>query len=162
MRRWTTVDVVLNLAACSRLPASEFLIVYLHSIRLSLPWRKTARDFGDRLTISGVHPDTEKKEATKAQKENGSMRDDEDSNRKNVGWGVVGYHNNREVIVRRGGMGHTAEIYDAELTGLVTAAKEGTAFARYYPEVTHLHIFADNTAAVTAAFELKSAPANTT
>lgn len=30
------------------------------------PWRKTAQDFGDRLTISGAHPDVEKKDAAKA------------------------------------------------------------------------------------------------
>ncbi|RDB27809.1 putative RNA-directed DNA polymerase from transposon BS [Hypsizygus marmoreus] len=138
------------------------------------PWRKTAQDFGARLTVRGAPPDIKKKEAAEAHNEmiqdlltdhsrlllysDGSMLDDENGIKKNVGWGVVGYHRNREVITRRGGMGHTAEVYDAELTGLVWAAREATKFAHHHPEIKHIHIYADNTAAVTSVFEPKTAP----
>ncbi|RDB17330.1 hypothetical protein Hypma_001787 [Hypsizygus marmoreus] len=43
-------------------------------------------------------------------------------------------------------------------TGLVWAAREATRFALQCPEVKHLHIYADNTAAVTSVFEPKSTP----
>ncbi|KAF5379794.1 hypothetical protein D9615_005662 [Tricholomella constricta] len=138
------------------------------------PWRKTARDFGKRLTIIEATPDVKKKEAAKAHNarirtfntnpahilvySDGSMLDDAHSQKKNVGWGIVGYHNDREVVTRRGGLGHTAEVYDAELTGLVVAAREATRHTCHNPIIKHIHIYADNTAAVTSVFEPKSAP----
>ncbi|KAF5377839.1 hypothetical protein D9615_006682 [Tricholomella constricta] len=142
---------------------------------ISPPWRRTARDFGPRLTISGADPKIKKDDAAKTHNRrtrvlltdpsnlliysDGSMLDAPgDQQKKNVGWGVVGYHKDKEVIARRGGLGHTAEVYDAELTGLVVAAKEATTYAQRHPRITNLHIYADNTAAVTSSFEPKTQP----
>ncbi|KAF5379687.1 hypothetical protein D9615_005656 [Tricholomella constricta] len=140
---------------------------------ISPPWRKTAHDLRGKLTIRGATPNVTKEKAAKAHNtrirtlitnpthllmySDGSMLD-ETNNKKNVGWGVVGYHNSREVITRRGGMGHTAEVYDAELTGLVVAAQEAIRHTQHNPVIKHVHIFADNTAAVTSVFEPKTAP----
>ncbi|KAF5378148.1 hypothetical protein D9615_007630 [Tricholomella constricta] len=138
------------------------------------PWRKTDLDYGTRLTIIGTTPDTDKKKAARAHNarikalrtdpanvlmySDGSMLDDKRNSKNNVGWGVVGFQGHREVTVRRGGMGHTAEVYDAELTGLVVAAHEATTLAKTDPRIKHVYIFADNTAAATTAFEPTTTP----
>ncbi|KNZ73023.1 hypothetical protein J132_01408 [Termitomyces sp. J132] len=75
-----------------------------------------------------------------------------------TGWGVVGYHKGREVFTVRGCMGHKAEVYDAELTGLEKATTLATEYAKRHRQVKHIHVHADNTAAVTSAYELKPAP----
>ncbi|KAG5722051.1 hypothetical protein E4T56_gene6338 [Termitomyces sp. T112] len=104
---------------------------------ISPPWRKTAGDYGNRLTITGVPKECKKVEEAKKHNEklkemerdedrivvysDGSMREeDDDWESKIVGWGMVGYHQGREIFSSRGGLGHHAEVYDAEL--VVTSA----------------------------------------
>ncbi|KNZ73219.1 hypothetical protein J132_00608 [Termitomyces sp. J132] len=61
----------------------------------------------------------------------------------------------REVFVERGGLGSQVEVYDAELTGIARAAMR---YVRGRNEIRHIHIFADNTAAITSAYEPKPKP----
>ncbi|KAF5374701.1 hypothetical protein D9615_009019 [Tricholomella constricta] len=141
---------------------------------ISPPWRKTHRDFGAQLTIRGTDPKVKKEDAAKEHNDrtrilrtnpsnllvysDGSMLNEANSTKKNTGWGIVGFRGGREVIIRRGGLGHTAEVYDAELTGLVVAATEATKYTHHHPTVKNIYIYADNAAAVTSIFEPKSAP----
>lgn len=89
----------------------------------------------------------------------GSMREEgTDKAVRNTGWGIVGYHWGREIFSGRGGMGHKAEVYDAELVGLTQATKAATEYTRWHEQVRHVHVFADNTAAVTSIYEPKPTP----
>lgn len=80
------------------------------------------------------------------------MEEDRGKGVRNMGWGIVGYHRGR------GSMGHCAEVYDAELVGLTQATKAATEYTRTHEQVRHIHIFADNTAAVTSIYEPKPTP----
>ncbi|KAG5641290.1 hypothetical protein DXG03_005567 [Asterophora parasitica] len=88
----------------------------------------------------GAPPDTHKKDVAKAHNakirdlqfdtsnllvySDGSMLEDEDDlDVKNIGWRVVGFHTGREVIVRRGGLGHTAEGLGDSGKGMQDVAK---------------------------------------
>lgn len=55
-------------------------------------------------------------------------------------------------------MGYHAEVYDTELTGIARAMKSATEFADKHEQVKHIRIYADNTAAVTSAYEPKPKP----
>ena len=74
---------------------------------------------------------------------------------KDVGWGLVGCHRGREVLARREALVQKAQVYDAELTGLTQAANKGTRHAGRHEVIKHLHIHADNAAAVTNVYEPK-------
>ncbi|KAH0584828.1 hypothetical protein H2248_012623 [Termitomyces sp. 'cryptogamus'] len=87
-----------------------------------------------------------------------SMREEDDNwESKIVGWGMVGYHQGREIFSGRGGLSHHAEVYDAELVGIAQAIKAATKYAMRHTKVKHIHVFADNTAAVTSAYGPKPA-----
>ena len=139
------------------------------------PWRRTARLYGQRLTITGAPK--EAKKAKEAEKHNeriqamgedetrimvysdGSQREDTRGEEgKVVGWGIVGYRRGEEIFTDRGGLGQKAEVYDAELVGIAQAAKNAIRYADRHRQVKHIHIFADNTSAVTSAYEPKPKP----
>ena len=68
-----------------------------------------------------------------------------------VGSAVVGYHQGREVFHQKLGLGGLAEVYDAELAGLVTGLSESISFAYKHPEVHHIQLYADNISAISIA-----------
>ena len=68
-----------------------------------------------------------------------------------VGSVVVGYHQGREVFYRKLGLGSSAEVYNAELAGLVTRLSESIFFAYKHPEVHHIQLYADNISAISIA-----------
>ena len=72
-----------------------------------------------------------------------------------VGSAVVGYHQGREVFHQKPGLGGSAEVYDAELAGLVTGLSESISFAYQHPEVYHIQLYADNISAISIASNLK-------
>ena len=68
-----------------------------------------------------------------------------------VGSVVVGYYQEREVFHWKLGLGGSAEVYNAELTGLVTGLSESIFFAYKHPEVYHIQLYADNISAISIA-----------
>ncbi|KAJ3914995.1 hypothetical protein F5877DRAFT_22143, partial [Lentinula edodes] len=99
------------------------------------PWRRTETDWNGRLTIRGTLGQ-DKKDAAKEHKErmvditkldshlvlysDGSQQLEE--GRLITGYGFVGYRQGHEIFSRMGGMGTTAEVYDAEMAGLAHGA----------------------------------------
>jgi len=61
----------------------------------------------------------------------------------------VGYHNGNEVFHLQMGLGGHAEIFDAELAGLMMAAHRATAYTQHHPEITNIYIFTDCTSTLT-------------
>ncbi|KNZ81045.1 hypothetical protein J132_03034 [Termitomyces sp. J132] len=139
---------------------------------LSPPWRRTAKCYKGRL---GMNPNVKKDKAAKEHKKtiqrltrnsnnlimysDGSMLDAEGRDTgKDTGWGLVSYHKDREVITRRGGLGQKAEVYDAELVGLTYAAVEAVKYTKSHEVIKHIHLYADNSAAVTNVYEPKEQP----
>lgn len=66
-----------------------------------------------------------------------------------------GYYLGKELFAERGGLGCHAKVYNVELMGIAKAMKSATEFADRHEQVKHIHIYADNTAAVTSAYEPK-------
>ncbi|KAG6822607.1 hypothetical protein H0H92_013195 [Tricholoma furcatifolium] len=140
----------------------------------SPPWRRTIDYYGGRLKVVPAVKGVSKDEAAKTHAttanglrydnssiivySDGSMLDDDaNKDRKIVGWGLVAYHKGQEVFSQRGGLGHTAEVYDAEMTGLTAAARFATHYARSRHNVHNVYIYADNTAAVSSIYGPKDA-----
>jgi len=71
-----------------------------------------------------------------------------------VGSAVVGYYQGREVFHQKLGLGGSAEVYDAELAGLVTGLSESISFAYKHPEVYYIQLYADNISAISIASQL--------
>ena len=61
---------------------------------------------------------------------------------------VVGFHQGKEIFKRKIGLGDTAEVYDAKLTGLVLDLKATISSAELLPMIYHIHIYANNTSAI--------------
>ena len=66
-----------------------------------------------------------------------------------TGTAAVGFHQGKEIFKRKIGLGGTAEVYDAELTGLVLGLKAAISSAEPLPMIHYIHIYADNTSAIT-------------
>jgi len=60
-----------------------------------------------------------------------------------IGTAAVGFHQGKEIFKRKIGLGGTAEIYDAELTGLVLGLKAAISSVESLPMIHHIHIYAD-------------------
>ncbi|KNZ79147.1 hypothetical protein J132_01196 [Termitomyces sp. J132] len=63
-----------------------------------------------------------------------------------------------EVFKEWGSLGRKAEVYDTELTGIARAMKAAREYADHNRRVKHVHIYADNTAAVTSVYKPKPKP----
>ena len=75
-----------------------------------------------------------------------------------AGAGIIGLHKGREVFREKVGLGTSAEVYDTEMMGLMKAATLGIQYAGRHPgRITHIHIYADNNAAIQSIFEANSA-----
>jgi ribonuclease HI len=131
------------------------------------PWRKTAEAYGGRLTVPPKTPTGTKDEAAKEHiKHTNALRLRRDhlliysdgslleEGRRNVGVGLTAYHAGREVAARSVCMGRKAEVYDAEMKGLAMGAAFMKSYTNAHPEVKHVHIFADNYAALNAIHDL--------
>ena len=137
------------------------------------PWHKTANEQSPWITVTGAPKKSKKVEEAKKHNKrlrtltkdrsriiiylDGSMQEDEEKIRI-TRWGIVRYYLRAEIFAERGGLGQLAKVYDAELTGLAKAAKAATSYMARHGQVKHIHIYADNTAAVTSAYELKPRP----
>ncbi|KZV79120.1 hypothetical protein EXIGLDRAFT_593265, partial [Exidia glandulosa HHB12029] len=112
---------------------------------LAAPWRRTAAEYGDRFTVSNKKRTETKEDAAKAHKArlpsvtnpatiiaytDGSQRDERGTT--SVGAGVVLYHNGERVRALRAGLGHHAEVYDAEVSALQIAAMAAKAYAEQH------------------------------
>jgi ribonuclease HI len=65
-----------------------------------------------------------------------------------VGAAAVGYYRGEEVLHRKIGLGGMPEVYDAELAGMALGLKAVINKASDTPEISRIHIFADNAAAI--------------
>jgi ribonuclease HI len=72
-----------------------------------------------------------------------------------TGAAVVGYCNQKEVFHLQLGLGGHAEISDAELAGLMLAAKRASSYTRTHPEIQNIHIFTDCSSALTTIHQSK-------
>ena len=71
---------------------------------------------------------------------------------------AVGFHKGEEVFHKKIGMGGRAEVYDAEMAGLMMGAKLGAKFTARHPEIKKVVFFVDNAAAAGAIFNPKPNP----
>ncbi|CAK5266371.1 unnamed protein product, partial [Mycena citricolor] len=72
-----------------------------------------------------------------------------------VGAGFVMYRGGTEIWAKSEGLGGHAEVYDGEMAALCLAAGAMTSMARAEPNIRHLHLYADNTAALMTIFDPK-------
>ena len=136
----------------------------------SPPWRKTALSYPDRVHIR-PHP-TSDEDPLGTHK---SLLDEIKYSVKNLiaysdgshkyyqgfprtGAAAVIYHQDQEIKTRQMGLGGNSEIYDAEMAGLMMAAKTTCKHAKRQNTINHIFLFADNTSAVSAIFDPKPAP----
>jgi hypothetical protein len=63
-----------------------------------------------------------------------------------------------EVFSKTMGMGGRAEVYDAEMAGLMMGAKLASRFTTSHPEIKQVFYFVDNAAAAGAIFDSKPQP----
>ncbi|KAE9389268.1 hypothetical protein BT96DRAFT_946996 [Gymnopus androsaceus JB14] len=75
-----------------------------------------------------------------------------------TGFGFVGYWAGREVFTRLEGMEAMAKVYDAELAGLALGAAKAISYAEQHKEIKNLHLFADNSSAITTIYDQKPIP----
>ena len=73
-----------------------------------------------------------------------------------TGAAAVGFHQGKEIFKRKIGLGGTTEVYDAELTGLVLGLKAAISSAEPLPMIHHIHIYVDNTSAITSVTDPQS------
>jgi ribonuclease HI len=75
-----------------------------------------------------------------------------------VGTGVVIYNKKEEVYAQARGLGARAEVYDGEMAGLWLGARAAMDYASKNPMITHVHFFADNSAAINTIFDPQLRP----
>ena len=131
---------------------------------LTPPWYQSPLSFPSRFILNPHLPNTAKLDATKSHLkliENISILNNslyiytdgsllKRSGFQRTGAGTVGYHNGNEVFHLQMGLGGHAEIFDAELAGLMMAAHRATAYTQHHPEITNIYIFTDCASALTA------------
>ena len=71
---------------------------------------------------------------------------------------AVGFHKGEEVFHKRMGMGGRAEVYNAEMAGLMMGARLAARFAMRQQEITRVVFFIDNSVAARAIFNIKPSP----
>ena len=70
-----------------------------------------------------------------------------------VGSGTALYHQNVEVKSEMLGLGGRSEVYDSEMAALAMGARAAIQYTTQNPQITNIHFFADNTAAVQRIFD---------
>lgn len=137
------------------------------------PWRRLSSSFDHR--ISCITASTTKKGTEEKRK----MADDHIRNYRNlttdesriwvytdgsmilksgfrrVGAAAVAFHKGREVLNKMMGLGGHAEVFDGEMAALAMGITLATNYAREHSQITHIHIYTDNTAAIAACFDPK-------
>jgi len=132
------------------------------------PWSHTVATFSPRLSIRSTNHEDDKEKAAEAHIKHirnfqsdplhilaysdGSLCRD-DAGQQSAGAGWIGYHGLHDVFQGSEPLGPYMEIYDAEATAINNALKAAIAYATEH-NVTHIHIFADNQAAVRTAFDV--------
>jgi len=65
-----------------------------------------------------------------------------------TGAAAVGFHQGNETFKQRMSLGSIAEVYDAELTGLVVGLRAAIMKAESLPKIHHILVYADNMSAI--------------
>jgi len=68
---------------------------------------------------------------------------------------AVDFHQGNEIFKQKISLGDKAEIYNAELTGLVVGVRTAISKTEFLPRVHHIHIFADNVSTIKTISDLK-------
>ncbi|KAF5366508.1 hypothetical protein D9757_012170 [Collybiopsis confluens] len=137
------------------------------------PWRRTAESWNGRLKIVGMEGREKEKAAEEHNQRMAIIKETQShlavysdgSQQKRegqliTGYGFAEYRNGKdsEVFLIEGGMGTTAEVYDAEMAGLSHGAAKAVQHAIENPNPTpihHLIFFADNSSAITTIYDQK-------
>jgi len=143
---------------------------------LTAPWRRMSTSFGGQVHINPCKPEMKDDEEKHKLIDNHKEKVHKLLDRNNhliiysdgsmikkrgfpqVGAAVVGYHNGEEVFSETMGMGGRAEVYDAEMAGLMMGAKLASRYTRDHPEITQIIFYVDNSAAARAIFDPKPCP----
>jgi ribonuclease HI len=137
---------------------------------LTPPWRRSALSFPNRIHISPhPTPDTDNTKAHNAllnrikhspqsviAYSDGSHTHHHGFPR--TGAAMVMYHEDRETKTQQMGLGGNAEIYDAEMAGLMMAATATCKRAKRRNNINHIFLFADNSSAINSIFDPKPGP----
>jgi ribonuclease HI len=136
---------------------------------LTPPWQQSPLSFSTRFILNPHLPNTEKQDSSRLHlnlidtisRSNSTLYIYTDgsllqrSGFQRTGAAAVGYRNQEEVFHTQMGLGGHAEIHDAELAGLMLAAKHAASYAQDHPEVENVHIFTDCSSALTAIYQSK-------
>jgi len=143
---------------------------------LVAPWRRTSASFGGWVSINAckleTRDDGEKRKLIDGHKEQVQSLAKEDNclvvysdgsmvKKKGfpqVGAAAVGFHKGEEVFHKKMGMGGRAEVYDAEMAGLMMGVKLGARYTTNHPEIMKIIFFVDNSAAAGTIFDPKPNP----
>ncbi len=117
---------------------------------LAAPWRRTKRDYGERLIISGTNGQSKDEAAhqhnidikrlqTPRPSSDGSQRNIR--GKKRVGAGIVGFRDGTVAFELSMGLGEKAKVHDGEMAALAMGATKATNHASEDGEVKHLHFF---------------------
>ena len=133
------------------------------------PWRRPLTDFGNRFYLASKPLDSKDKAAQLHQSQlqtlqtnnaniivytDGSQRSIHQRFRR-VGAAAVGYIGQDEVFTAQLGLGGRAEVYDAELTGLLIGLHRAQALCLNNPAVNHIILYSDNTSALSTICDPK-------
>ena len=132
------------------------------------PWALTTTSFTPRLAIRSENDEDDKNKAAEAHNKyirtlqqnplhiliysDGSLRENE-MEQQQAGAGWVGFHGPQEVLDGSKPLGPQMGIYDAEVIAINAALKAAIDYATEH-NVTHIHLFADNQAAIQTAFDV--------
>ena len=72
-----------------------------------------------------------------------------------TGTAAVDFHQGNEIFKQKISLGDKAEIYNAELTGLVVGVRTAISKTEFLPRVYYIHIFADNVSTIKTISDLK-------
>jgi ribonuclease HI len=138
---------------------------------LTPPWHQSLlSSFHNRFTLSTCNPNTDKQEATdlhrtfisNLSRTNNSLLVYTDgsllkrSGFQQAGAATVGYRGNAEIFHLQMGLGGRAEIFDAEVAGLMMAANRATAYIHDHPSISSVHFFTDCSSALSAIHKPKA------
>jgi ribonuclease HI len=139
------------------------------------PWECTASSFPNQIRINPCNPNSDSKTVKKEHvkliesfktKPNVIYiyRDGSKIQRPPFFWvgaAVVSYNEDHEIFNGKLRLGGHAEVYDAEMAALSLGATQATEYMATHPNITHIVLFTDNSAATTAIGDTKPQSAQT-
>ena len=136
------------------------------------PWSRTRSLFKERFTVNPCIPSSDKIAARELhlstianlQKNPNAIYLYSDESKINksgfyrIGAAAVAYYLGNEVENGQLGLGGHAEVFDAEMAALSISATKAANLLTDFPDITQIHMFADNAASISAIFDPKPGP----